>query len=102
MKRRLIHAGLAWGAVALVYGWAHAQDAQQAFIHAFHKDCCPHNRCFPVNASPSIHFWSVEGFKSLVPLGQERYWHFKETYGCAYEHDPATIRCLFRPPPEAS
>lgn len=89
-------------AAALALAFPARADEQQDFIHRFHKDCCPHNRCFPVTARPSIHFWNVEGYRSVVPLGRERYWHFKETYGCAYAHDSGTIRCLFRPPPEAS
>lgn len=75
---------------------------RQQWIHDNAKDCCPHNRCFPVTARPSIHFWDVLGFKSVVPIGKERGWPFTETFGCAYEHDKGTIRCLFRPPPEAS
>ena len=77
-------------------------DERQDWIHEFHKDCCPHNRCFPVKAEPSLHFWNVEGYHSIVPLGHERRWHFRETYGCAYETAPTVIRCLFRPAPEAS
>ncbi len=89
--------------LAIVFAPALARaDEQQDFIHQFHKDCCPHNRCFPVKAVPSLHFWDVEGFRSYVPLGKERRWHFKETYGCAYENTPLQIRCLFMPAPEAS
>lgn len=86
---------------------AKAQDRRdlllrQQWIHENAKDCCPHDRCFPVKAVPSIHFWNVDGFKSLVPLGKERAWPFVETFGCAYADAPKVIRCLFRPPPEAS
>ncbi len=85
---------------------AFAQDRElvrrQQWIHDNAKECCPHNRCFPVTARPSIHFWDVDGFKSVVPIGKERAWPFTETFGCAYETDKGTIRCLFRPPPEAS
>lgn len=92
--------------LAAVLTSALAQDREllrrQQWIHDNAKECCPHNRCFPVTARPSIHFWDVHGFKSVVPLGKERAWPFVETFGCAYETDKGTIRCLFRPVPEAS
>jgi hypothetical protein len=85
---------------------ARAQDAEtlrrQQWIHDNAKDCCPHNRCFPVTARPSVIFWDVLGFRSYVRIGAERRWPFEETFGCAYATSPDTIRCLFRPPPEAS
>lgn len=101
---------LAWVlalALALVLaGQARAQDPEllrrQQWIHDNAKDCCPHNRCFPIKAVPSIYFWDVEGFRSYVPLGKERHWPFKETFGCAYETSPLQIRCVFVPRPEAS
>lgn len=95
-----------YGLLVLLAPTSHAQDRElllrQQWIHDNAKDCCPHNRCFPVTARPSIHFWDVLGFKSVVPIGKEKSWPFTETFGCAYEHDKGTIRCLFRPPPEAS
>lgn len=97
----ILFALVAAAGCALIVPGARA-DERQDFIHRFHRDCCPHDRCFPVKAAPSIHFWDVEGFRSVVPLGKERYWHFKETYGCAYPHDAGTVRCLFMPAPEAS
>ena len=75
---------------------------RQQWIHNNAKECCPHNRCFPVTARPSIYFWDVDGYRSVVPIGKEHSWPFTETFGCAYEISPGTIRCLFRPPPEAS
>lgn len=75
----------------------------QAWIHANAKECCPHDRCFPVVAAPGAwNRWDVKGYRSAVPLGGERRWPFKVMYGCAYAGSSDTIRCLFVPVPEAS
>lgn len=78
------------------------RDALRQWIHDNAKECCPHDRCFPVTAAPARPFWQVEGFKSAVPLGGERRWPFARTYGCAYAGSADTIRCLFVPTPEQS
>lgn len=97
----------ALAAIALARAFpAAGQDAavreRQAWIHANAKECCPHDRCFPVTAAPARPFWRVEGFRSAVPLGAERRWPFRETFGCAYAGSADTIRCLFVPTPEQS
>lgn len=102
--RALTTAG-AMCAVSLLTVPAGAQDRAfyQAWIHANAKECCPHDRCFPVTAAPGAwNRWDVKGYRSAVPLGGERRWPFKETYGCAYAGSADTIRCLFVPVPEAS
>lgn len=81
---------------------AQSADVYQSWIHANAKDCCPHDRCFPVVAAPGDRRWNVLGFKSAPALGSERRWPFQAIYGCAYRDSPETIRCLFVPPPEAS
>ena len=47
-------------------------------------------------------FWLVWGYRSVVRVGRERRWPFEQTWGCAYPHDPGTVRCLFVPPKEQS
>lgn len=97
-----MRAVLALLALACAPASARAQDLYQAWIHANAKECCPHDRCFPVIAVHDGRRWSVMGFKSDVPLGGERRWPFQVTYGCAYAGSADTIRCLFVPVPEAS
>lgn len=101
---RLIRGIAAVVAVALLTGpsWGQERDFYQAWIHANAKECCPHDRCFPVIVAPGSPYWNVLGFKSQVPMGRERRWPFERTYGCAYAAMPDVIRCLFMPPPEAS
>lgn len=98
--------------LALTYALSRAfpaagQDAatleRQAWIHANAKECCPHDRCFAVKAAPGAwNRWDVEGYRSAVPLGGERRWPYRETFGCAYAGSPDVIRCLFVPTPEQS
>lgn len=78
------------------------RDAFQQWIHANAKDCCPHDRCFPVIAAPGPRYWSILGFRSAVPMGNERRWPFDRTYGCEYALRPGIIFCLFVPPQEQS
>ena len=91
-------------ALALLTNPLRAQDRDfyQQWIHVNAKDCCPHDRCFPVIATPGDSRWNVMGYKAAPRLGGERRWPFQTIYGCAYPSSPETIRCLFMPPPEAS
>lgn len=93
---------LAFSALVIEAARAQSLEEGRAWIHANAKDCCPHDRCFPVEADPGMTWWIVWGFKSQVRMGRERRWPFEKSFGCAYAHDPGTIRCLFVPTPEQS
>jgi len=99
-------AGRGAAALALLFlaAPARAQSPEEgrAWIHANGRDCCPHQFCKPVGADPGVTFWIVWGHRSAVRMGEERRWPFAQTWGCAYPHDPETIRCLFVPPQEQS
>lgn len=92
---------IAWLASPLI-ARAQQRDFLQQWIHTNAKDCCPHDRCFPVIAAPGERHWNVMGYKTAPRLGHERRWPFDRTYGCAYPSSPEVIRCLFVPAPEAS
>ena len=101
MGKSLLLAGLFCAAVIEA---ARAQSLAEgrAWIHVNQSGCCPHDRCFPVEADVGQGFWIIWGYKSDVRLGREVRWPFAKTWGCAYAHDPQTIRCLFIPAPDAS
>ena len=92
MKRRLIHAGLAWAFVAFVYGWANAQDHRQDWIHKNKSDCCDHRDCFPAEVYYTPNGWEVKGSALLVPFKAAIAWPFALPYAC---WDGPRVRCLF-------